>query len=172
MTISNNGRRRGGRGGFTLAEAIMATVVVGIAAAGVLLPFGKGATVRAEGMRRTLAAKLAADLMEEIVDKPFHDPDGSSYYYNLGPDSGETSVTYFDNVDDYHGYTEGQGQIRDVAKNLIADWKYAKFSRDVTCAYVYVPQESGVENARFIRVTVQVYYGGNQVTNVTRLIGK
>jgi hypothetical protein len=149
----------------------MATVVLGIAAAGVLLPFAGGAAARAEGMRRTLAAKLAGDLTEEIINKPFHDPDGSSYYYNLGPDSGETSVSLFDNVDDYHGYTEGQGQTRDAGKSLITDPVYAKFSRDVTCAYVYVPQESGIETPRFICVTVRVYYNGNQMARIDRLVG-
>ena len=49
------------RKGFSLAEAMMATVVLSIAAAGVLLPFTSGARVRAEGMRRTLGAKLASD---------------------------------------------------------------------------------------------------------------
>jgi len=61
------------RGGFTLAEAMMATVVLGIAAAGVLLPFTSGARVRAEGVHRTLAAKLASDLMEEIINTKFED---------------------------------------------------------------------------------------------------
>ena len=49
--------------GFSLAEAVMAVVVLGIAAAGILLPFTSGAAVQAEGVHRTLAAKLAADLM-------------------------------------------------------------------------------------------------------------
>jgi hypothetical protein len=59
--------------GFTLAEAMMATVVLAIAAAGVLLPFAGGAAVRAEGMRRTLAANLASSLMEEIINTSFND---------------------------------------------------------------------------------------------------
>jgi prepilin-type N-terminal cleavage/methylation domain-containing protein len=59
--------------GFTLAEAMMATVVLGIAAAGVLLPFTGGAKVRAEGIRATLAANLASDLMEEIINTTFYD---------------------------------------------------------------------------------------------------
>jgi prepilin-type N-terminal cleavage/methylation domain-containing protein len=59
------------KAGFTLAEAMIATVVLGIAAAGVLLPFVDGAASRAEGMRRTLAANLAAGLMERIISTPF-----------------------------------------------------------------------------------------------------
>jgi hypothetical protein len=38
---------------------MMAVVVLGIAAAGVLLPFSRGAAVRVEGTRRTLAARFA-----------------------------------------------------------------------------------------------------------------
>jgi hypothetical protein len=49
----------------------MAMVVLGIAAAGVLLPFTSGARVWAEGIRRTLAANLASNLMEEILNTPF-----------------------------------------------------------------------------------------------------
>jgi prepilin-type N-terminal cleavage/methylation domain-containing protein len=66
----------GGRatsGGFTLAEAMIAMVILGIAAAGVLLPFTSGAQVQAEGVHRTLAAKLAGDLMEEIISNNFDD---------------------------------------------------------------------------------------------------
>jgi len=67
--------------GFSLAEAMIATVVLGVAAAGVLLPFAGGAKVRAEGERRTLAVKLAGDLMERFINTPFEDivADGGGY---------------------------------------------------------------------------------------------
>ena len=137
-----------GRRGFTLAEAMMATVVLGIAAAGVLLPFTSGATLRAEGMRRTLAAKLAGDLMEKIVSTPFEDV-----------------------ADTYDGYSEAQGQVKDVYGVVFTGSNYAKFSRDVSCAYVYVPQESGTV-PKFIRVTVRVYYSGREVVSINRLVGE
>jgi len=81
MVINNEDKCLGGhsppykmeRRGFTLAEAMMAMVVLGIAAAGVLLPFTSGAQVRAEGIHRTLAANLASDLMEQIVSNDFDD---------------------------------------------------------------------------------------------------
>ena len=157
--------------GFTLAEAMMATVVLGIAAAGALLPFTSGAAVRAEGMRRTLGAKLAGDLMEEIILKPFHDPDGSSYDYSPGPDAGEITLADFDNVDDFDGYAEPQGQVKDVSGTVFTDSNYANFSRDVSCAYVRVSQESETGELKFIRVTVRVYYSGKQIAIINRLIG-
>jgi type II secretory pathway pseudopilin PulG len=71
------------REGFTLAEAVIATVVLGIAAAGVLLPFTSGVSVRAEGAHRTLAAKLASDLMEEIINTPELVTGGGGYVDEL-----------------------------------------------------------------------------------------
>ena len=137
--------------GFSLAEAMLATVVLGIAAAGVLLPFTSGAVVRAEGMRRTLAAKLASDLMEEIIG------------------------TEFDQIiDEYGTHTESQGHIMkdfDTAAEF-TDPMYANFSRDASCAYVYVPQESGTGELKFIRATVRVYYSGGQIAIIRRLISE
>ena len=150
----------------------MATVVLGIAAAGVLLPFTGGAAVRAEGTRRTLAAKLAADLVEQILTRPFHEPDDSSYDYNPGPDPGEAALADFDNIDDFHGYVESQGQVRDADGAEFTDPSYANFSRTATCEYVYMPQESGKADAQFILVTVAVYYSGRPIATANRLVGK
>jgi len=149
MTISDKQRCGLTRRGFTLAEAIMATVVLGMAAAGVLLPFTSGARVRAEGLRRTLSAKLASDLMEEIISTEFN------------------QIVY-----EYGTYVEPQGHIVSdfFTRAEFTDPMYANFSRDASCAYVYVPQQSGVAPPNFIRVTVGVYYSGRQIANINRLV--
>ncbi len=128
----------------------MATVVLGIAAAGVLLPFTSGAAVRAEGMRRTLGAKLAGDLMEEIISTEFDDI-----------------------MNKYGTYTESQGHIiSDFYTGAeFTDPMYANFSRDVSGEYVRVPQESEAGEPKFIRATVRVYYSGKQIAIINRLIG-
>jgi hypothetical protein len=141
-------RGRKNREGFTLAEAIIATVVLGIAAAGVLLPFTSGVSVRAEGEHRTLGAKLASDLMEEIIKTPF------------------------DQIIASYNYTESQGQVKDANGVVFTDSSYARFSREVTCVEVYVPQESGTGEAKFIRATVRVYYNGREIAIINRLISK
>ncbi len=131
--------------GFTLAEAMIATVILGIAAAGVLMPFTSGLQVRAEGRRRTLAAKLASDLMEQIINIP----------------SGQI-------VDGYER-VELQGQVEDATGAIFTDLNYANFSRDVSCEYVYFPQYSGTE---FILVTVKVDYSGREIVSLRRLISR
>jgi len=135
------------RRGFTLIEAMIAAVVLGIAAAGVLLPFTSGAAIRAEGAHRTLAAKLAGDLMEGIVKTPF-----------------EQIIAAYD------GYAEPQGQVKDASGIVFTDSNYANFSRDVICEYVYMPQESGDIEPKFIRIIVRVYYRGGEIATVSRLV--
>jgi prepilin-type N-terminal cleavage/methylation domain-containing protein len=154
--------------GFTLTEAMLAVTVLGFAAAGVLLPFVSGAAVRAEGMRRTLGAGLAGDLMEQILRLPFHDPQGTNY--SPGPEGGD-----FDNVDDFHGYAELQGQVKDAAGVVFTDPKYANYSRNVTCVYATVsPQPAQTDPAKcnFILVTVQVNCSGKNVATLCRLVSE
>lgn len=127
----------------------MATVVLGIAAAGTVLPFVTGAMVRAEGMRRTLGAKLAGDLIEQIITTPFDQI-----------------------VAGYDGYAESKGHVKDAEGLEFTDSNYANFSRDASCQYVYMPQEGGDAEPMFIRVTVTVYYSGRQVARINRLVGK
>jgi len=115
----------------------------------VLLPFAGGARVRAEGVRKTLGVKLASDLMEEIVNAPFDQL-----------------------VASYDGYSETQGQVKDAAGQVFADSNYTNFGRDVSCEYVYVPQESGTENPKFIRVAVRANYSGRVIATVNRLVSR
>jgi len=136
------------RAAFSLAEAMLAVVVLGIATAGVLLPFSSGAAVRAEGMRRTLSAKLAADLTEQIINTPFED-----------------IVANFN-------YSELQGQVEDSSGAVFTNPSYANFSRDVTCEDVTVPQESLWAQSKFIRTTVRVYYNGREMAAISRLVTK
>ncbi|MFA5252380.1 MAG: type II secretion system protein [Phycisphaerae bacterium] len=138
------------RNGFTLAEAAIATVVLGIAAAGVLLPFTSGLAIRAEGEHRTLGAKLASDLMEEVISDHLNDV----------------------NIIATYNYTEAQGQVKDASGAVFTDLNYAKFSRVVTCADAWVPQESEEIEAKFILATVQVDYDGKEIAIIKRLISK
>jgi type II secretory pathway pseudopilin PulG len=130
------------REGFTLAEAVIATVVLGIAAVGVLLPFTSGVSVRAEGERRTLGAKLASDLMEEIIKTPFDEI-----------------------ISTYGTYTEPQGGVKDANDVVFSDPAYANFSRGVSYEY-----DAG--QPYFIIVTVWVKYNGKEIVTLKRLISE
>jgi len=134
------------RKGFSLAEGMMATIVLGVAAAGVLLPFTTGAKVRSEGMRLTLASKLAGDLMEEVVNTPF------------------------DQIIANYNYSEAEGQIKDADGIVFGDLNYFRFSREVSSELIYVAQQDGTNAPNFIKVTVRVYYDGVETAIINRLI--
>ena len=134
------------RKGFSLAEAMMATIVLGVAAAGVLLPFTTGAKVRSEGMRLTLASKLAGDLMEEVVNTPF------------------------DQIVANYNYSEAEGQIKDADGVVFSGSNYSRFSREVSSELIYVAQQDGTKAPNFIKVTVRVYYDGGETAIINRLI--
>lgn len=131
----------------------MALVLLGMAAAGVLLPFGDGATVQAEGWRQTLAAKLANDLLERIVRTPLEQV-----------------------VPIWHGYMEATGEVKDTSGAVFTDPMYAGFGRSVSCYPAYVPQQvmsgsMGIEPG-FIVVMVEVTYRGRLVASLQRLVSR
>ena len=140
----------GGRYGFTLAEAMLAMVILGMAAAGVLLPFSSGASVQAEGMHSTLAAKLASNLMEQVINTPFN----------------QITTSY--------NYSESQGQLEGLYGEILTDSAHQNFSRTVSSEYVDVPISPGVysSDVEYILVTVQVNYSGREMATLTRLISE
>ncbi|MCK4753453.1 MAG: prepilin-type N-terminal cleavage/methylation domain-containing protein [Planctomycetes bacterium] len=140
------------RKGFSLAEAMMATVLLSVVAAGVLVPYTTGAAVQVEGTRRTLAAKLGSDLVEKIVKTDFEEI-----------------------VDEYGSYTELIGQVKGVSGEVLSeqDSEYANFSRDASCEYAWVPQENdAVLDVKFILAEVRVYYKGEELIILRRLISR
>ena len=145
--------------GFTLIEALLAAVILAIAAAGVILPFSSGASLEAEGVRLAQAAAIASNLMEKIASKPITDPDT------------QTAGDY-DDVKDYDGYEESQGQIKDPAGDLITSSEYAPFSRQVTCDDVRLAQQSDLFSPTCVQVTVTVAYNGRTMATLTRLVSK
>lgn len=141
--------RRFMRSGFTLAEATMALVLLGIASAGVLLPFAGGMAVQSEGAHRTLAAALANNLLEQIVSTPY-----------------EEIVATWD------GYAEPEGQVKDAGGAVFTDPMYAGFSREVICYECWMWPQRGRTDAVFISVIVQVYHQGRPITTLTRLVSR
>lgn len=131
------------RKAFTLAEAMMAVVLLAMAASAVSLPFVAGANVRAEGARRTLAAKLAHDLLEEIVNTDFN---------NI--------------IATYDGYYEPHGLVENANGEVFADPIYANFCRVATCTPAIVG------DVNLLWVTVYIYYGDDEMLHLSTLVGE
>ena len=157
------------RQGFSLIEAMIASTILAATVTAVTLPFTAGAQNEQDSARTTLAVALAEELMEEILSKPFDDPAGGQ---TPGPEAGETSRSLYDNIDDYHGYTEAAGQIKDANGASCTDPLATGLSRSATVEYVYLAGQSTAQAASVVRVTVTVSYKGQTVSTLQRLVYK
>lgn len=80
--------------GFTLIELVLFIVIVSVGVAGILLVMNTVVAASADPLVRKQALALADSILEEVLQKAYSDPDGSS---------GETTRATFDDVDDYNG---------------------------------------------------------------------
>ncbi|HDZ22796.1 hypothetical protein LCGC14_0321110 [marine sediment metagenome] len=154
------------RTGFTLAESLLAITLLAVGVIAITMPFTAGAQNEQDDVRRMLGAALAQEMMEEILAKPFNDPDGASA---PGPETGESSRAAFDNIDDYHGYDESAGSVTNAYGIALSEAAATDLSRHVSVAYIYVAGQDTGESPTFARITVEVRYQGDELLTVTRL---
>jgi Tfp pilus assembly protein PilV len=128
--------------GFTVVEAMAAMVILFIAATAVVLPFTSSASIQQESAHRTLASRLAADQLEQVL-----------------------ATDYDSIIATYDGYTESTGQVKDSQGVIFTDPMYQFFGRQVTCTNATV---AGVD---LIWVSVTVYYNGTEVITLGTLVG-
>lgn len=141
MKLRDNDRK-----GFTLIEATMAMVLLGVAASSILLPFASGAAMHIESARMTLAANVAADLLEEIVNTDYDDMEWL-----------------------YAGVPESEGYVMDASGNIFSDPAYASFARYVEFKPPDPPLVGSVE---LQLVTVVVYDNGVYAVEMSVLVGR
>ncbi len=153
--------------GFTLIESLMAISLLAVSITAVTMPFTAAAMAEIEDARRTVAAALAREMMEEILALDFYDPDGVSVQ---GPEAGETARADFDNIDDYHGYSEDEGDVRSADGSVMSDPASQGLSRSVTVEYGHVDEQDVDDTPTFVQVTVGVQYMGSDVANIVRLV--
>ena len=140
--------RRAGRRqrGFTLPEAILAIVVLGVGLAGVLLAFGTVARGSADPMLRQQMLAIAEGLMAEIQLKPF------ASAANAAP--GGCSRETFNDIADYNGHaSNGICTVDGVAIAALAGYQVA--------VAVQAGNLGGVAAAK--RITVTASHGGESV---------
>ena len=90
----------GSRQGFTLVEALMALIIVGLAAAAIMFSTASNTCVNDAGSKRTEAVFLAQGLREWTLSLPFTDPDPGDQGNPPGPDGSEDPQYFVDDLDD------------------------------------------------------------------------
>ena len=160
--------------GFTLAEALLACVILAMVSSAIVVPFAAGARSEQDGARRTVALSLAEDLMEEILAKPFKDPEASyeEDWQTPGPGTGETYAdrSTLDNIDDYHGLIEPVGTIQPAMTSQASDPLASEMSRLVKIAYVHLPGQDPHQAPNVCQVVVRVFWKDTELVRLSRLV--
>jgi len=162
-------RRRHPERGFTLAESLLASAVLAMAVTATTLPFTAGAGNELHDARLSVAVSLAQEMLEEILSRPFEDPQGAS---QPGPEVSEDQAdrTTLDNLDDYDGLMEPAGYVTNMAGVRMTESIAQGLSRSVSAAYVYVSGQDTSLAPTFIRITVEAKYNGESLVKLTRLV--
>jgi hypothetical protein len=95
--VSRSPRRRGG---FTLIEAAITTVIIGVGCLAMLQLLGAGTVANGEGTELTTAMNLAGNVRECLTGVSFCDPLVKD---NWGPEPDETDLDAYDDLDDFDG---------------------------------------------------------------------
>ena len=109
VTIPNAPRRTLG---FTLVEATISIVLVGVLLVAALNTLGASALSRRSTQDQTIGYELAQDLLVEILNQAFEEPVDT---VTFGRESGEGngSRAEWDDVDDYDGWSAGPPEAKD-----------------------------------------------------------
>jgi prepilin-type N-terminal cleavage/methylation domain-containing protein len=158
----------GCRAGFSLVEVMIATVLVGIGVASLMIATKSGTQVNAAGREITRATYLAQEVREWTLKLPFSDQDPADMDSPPGPD-GSDPQDFVDDLDDlmdisYSPPRDASGQpisgMQEWSQHITLEWK----NPDSLTTTVY-PGFSDV-----IRVTVTVACCGRDVLTTGWLV--
>jgi len=169
IDVTARGKRpAASRRGFTLAESLMASAILAVAVVGIVIPLSASHQQSRASDRSAAGAALARQLLDEIVSRPFEDP--TDFSRTLGPEADETSRKDFDNVDDYHGYTD-QTLSAKLLDGSALPWSGGEtYQRAVSVEYRQTPAGSAVSSGDFAMVTARVTLPDGQTVTAQRLV--
>jgi Tfp pilus assembly protein PilV len=157
-------KRRTNRG-FTLAEALIASVFLAISALGVAGAMAAASMQAKQAQQSTNCQALARELIEEVTSKSF------SPLPNFGWSSGQTNRAAYDDVADYNGYANNTTNgITTLSGATINFGDGATYSRTVAFEYRATPNGVAVATGEFGMVTVTVTSSGGASTQLQRLV--
>lgn len=150
--------RAAGRRGFTLIEAALVTVIIGVGVAAMLELLAAGTLSNREGASATVAVNLARNIREMSLGLAFADPANPAHW---GLENGET-VLAADDIDDLDGavFSPPIDAVRTRLDDL-AGWEQRITVRSVDPDRLTLVVPSGSTPAS--RVTVEIWHRGRKV---------
>lgn len=162
--------RRQRQAGFSLIEATISTVVVGVMMAAALTAVGRTGLSRRMMIDQQIGDGLAQDLMAEILTASYMEPGLTSS--TIGP--GATELTgdrsLFDDVDDYDGWSASPPQWPDGT--VISDRQRWRRSVEVVFARLDSPATTSSSDQGLKRITVTVEKDDRLVSSLVAIAGK
>lgn len=149
------------RNGFTIIEALIAILLVGMAVASLLAANSAFTKANGVGTDLSTAEFLAEELRELTVLLPVVDPETEDAVF--GPESGETLSTY-DDLDDFDGLSFAPP----IDANRSTLVNYSAFSQQITVQNVNASNFEQVvadHGSSFVRVTVKVYLNSKEISS-------
>jgi type II secretory pathway pseudopilin PulG len=153
------------RAGFSLLEASMAILMVGLLMTAALRSVGASKKRESDTADRLLGRQLAAGLMNEILLQAYEEP-VAGVTIQFGPETGETTGnrSLFDDVDDYRGWTASPPTDRNgMAINGFSNWSH---SVAVAWANPTTYAETSQSYTDLKKITVSVSKNGKPTASV------
>lgn len=152
--------------GFTLAESMIASVVLAAAVIGIASTLSASYQQSAVRGNTSTALALAQQLMEEIASKPM-EVSGTN---QPGWSSGQTNRANYDTTDDYNGYTDLSSSITTGSGSNVDLGDGGSYTRVVTITSNARPSAltSGT-TSDFLLVTIAVQMPHNQSISISQL---
>jgi len=144
--------------GFTLIEALIATILVGFAIAALVAANGALTMANGAGTDQSTAEFLAEQIRELTAMMAVVDPVTKTATF--GPE--EASLVSYDDVDDFDGAVFSPP----IAANRTTLAEFAGFSQRVTVQNVSLSNLDQIvadHGSQFVRVTVQVFLNGREL---------
>jgi len=149
--------------GFTIVEATISLVIVSVVLVAALSTVGASQAMRFRMDRRTRGLLLAQDLMNEILQLTYEDPDQTPVN-GLEPGEGSTDRTDFDDIDDYGGWNRSPLVHVDGTAVLNADG----FRREVSVEWLQGINfsQTSVSETGMKRIRVTITAGEQEIVTL------
>lgn len=164
---------RSARGGFTLIEVAVATIIVGVGLAALMVSVESSTRVNDVGGKLAQGTFLAQEIREWTLALPFSTPVAGEVHNAPGPDGGVDPHVFVDDLDDFLGL-DGRGTTykppRDgmgVEISSLPDWSQTITLswRDPNNVAAAAPQGNGTTDVIYVHVDVgyrnKTVYGTN-----------
>ncbi len=149
---------------FTLVECLLAVSILAVAVLAVAQALAAGQTQTHEALHHARAMQLAKAMIHEVLAKP-HGTGATG----LGPESDESERADFNEINDYHSFSEAIGELKD-AHDVLYPAEFQGFSRAVSIVPQTLTIDAVMDAGAGLSVQVTVTDTRGQTWTLTRFV--